>query len=64
MQPLAVTWGVFPGKEIMQPTVVDPIAFTFWKVYLVFKYLQMLILHAPPGVVAEFDTECATVLKF
>ncbi|XP_064642240.1 methylenetetrahydrofolate reductase (NADPH)-like isoform X2 [Lineus longissimus] len=32
MQPLAVTWGVFPGKEIMQPTVVDPIAFKFWKI--------------------------------
>jgi len=29
--PIAVTWGVFPGKEIMQPTVVDPISFNFWK---------------------------------
>lgn len=29
---IAVTWGVFPGKEIMQPTVVDPVAFTHWKV--------------------------------
>ena len=28
----AVTWGVFPGSEIIQPTVVDPIAFQFWKV--------------------------------
>lgn len=27
----AVTWGVFPGSEILQPTVVDPIAFQFWK---------------------------------
>jgi len=32
LEPIAVTWGVFPGKEIIQPTVVDPIAFTFWKV--------------------------------
>ncbi|KAF6016795.1 MTHFR [Bugula neritina] len=31
LEPIAVTWGVFPGKEIIQPTVVDPIAFTFWK---------------------------------
>jgi methylenetetrahydrofolate reductase (NADPH) len=23
----AVTWGVFPGCEIAQPTVVDPVAF-------------------------------------
>ena len=28
----AVTWGAFPGSEILQPTVVDPIAFHFWKV--------------------------------
>lgn len=28
----AVTWGVFPGSEIIQPTVVDPVAFHFWKV--------------------------------
>ncbi|CAD7703090.1 unnamed protein product [Ostreobium quekettii] len=27
----AVTWGVFPGKEIMQPTVVDPRSFIVWK---------------------------------
>ncbi|KAK3735397.1 hypothetical protein QZH41_013389 [Actinostola sp. cb2023] len=31
LTPVAVTWGVFPGKEIMQPTVVDPISFKFWK---------------------------------
>jgi len=30
-QPIAVTWGVFPGKEIIQPTVVDPEAFKTWK---------------------------------
>ncbi len=23
----AVTWGVFPGKEVIQPTVVDPVSF-------------------------------------
>ena len=30
--PVAVTWGVFPGKEIIQPTVVDPVSFQIWKV--------------------------------
>ena len=30
----AVTWGVFPGKEIIQPTVVDPESFLVWKVRL------------------------------
>jgi methylenetetrahydrofolate reductase (NADPH) len=28
---VAVTWGVFPGAEIMQPTVVDPVSFHVWK---------------------------------
>jgi len=27
----AVTWGVFPGKEVIQPTVVDPVSFMVWK---------------------------------
>ena len=26
-----MTWGVFPGTEIMQPTVVDPRSFEVWK---------------------------------
>ncbi|XP_055345441.1 methylenetetrahydrofolate reductase (NADPH)-like [Paramacrobiotus metropolitanus] len=30
-EPNAVTWGVFPGKEIVQPTVVDPLSFRCWK---------------------------------
>ena len=35
VNPNAVTWGVFPGKEIIQPTVVDPISFMSWKVKLI-----------------------------
>lgn len=27
----AVTWGVFPGREIIQPTVVDSESFLVWK---------------------------------
>lgn len=30
--PNAVTWGVFPGKEIVQPTIVEAISFMAWKV--------------------------------
>jgi len=30
-QVTAVTWGVFPGQEIQQPTVVDAQAFLAWK---------------------------------
>jgi len=29
--PNAVTWGVFPGAEVIQPTVVDGTAFVAWK---------------------------------
>ncbi len=29
--PVAVTWGVFPGAEIKQPTVVDPVSFDAWR---------------------------------
>ncbi|KAI9798758.1 MAG: hypothetical protein M1833_004588 [Piccolia ochrophora] len=29
--PNAVTWGVFPGKEIIQPTIVETISFLAWK---------------------------------
>jgi len=28
--PNAVTWGVFPGKEIVQPTIVETISFLAW----------------------------------
>ncbi|KAJ3007863.1 hypothetical protein HKX48_008899 [Thoreauomyces humboldtii] len=29
--PNAVTWGVFPGREIVQPTIVDAASFMAWK---------------------------------
>ena len=29
--PNAVTWGVFAGKEIIQPTIVEAISFMAWK---------------------------------
>ena len=48
--PNAVTWGVFPGKEIVQPTIVEAISFMAWKVILNFardvSYVgQPLTLH-------------------
>jgi hypothetical protein len=27
-----VTWGVFPGKEIVQPTIIEEVSFLNWKV--------------------------------
>ncbi|PVF99841.1 putative MET13-putative methylene tetrahydrofolate reductase [Serendipita vermifera] len=29
--PNAVTWGIFPGKEIVQPTIVEALSFMAWK---------------------------------
>jgi methylenetetrahydrofolate reductase (NADPH) len=31
--PNAVTWGVFPEKEIIQPTIVEQMSFLAWKVH-------------------------------
>jgi len=28
---MAITWGVFPGTEIIQPTVIDSRSFQIWK---------------------------------
>lgn len=41
LQPNAVTWGVFPGKEIVQPTVVDPESFKTWKVTYITQMLEV-----------------------
>ena len=42
--PIAVTWGVFPGKEIAQPTVVDPISFESWKVCSLVAFLLSVVV--------------------
>lgn len=34
--PNAVTWGVFPGKEIIQPTIVEALSFMAWKVRVIY----------------------------
>lgn len=41
--PNAVTWGVFPGKEIIQPTIVEAVSFMAWKVCYC-TYITSLIL--------------------
>ncbi len=35
----AVTWGVFPAKEVIQPTVVDPTSFSVWKVRFMLRLI-------------------------
>ena len=38
--PNAVTWGVFPGKEIIQPTIVEAVSFMAWKVRVLLALLK------------------------
>lgn len=57
MSPNAVTWGVFPGKEIVQPTVVDPISFLSWKVCHLFRLLIGLY------DIIEDQLNCYVILK-
>jgi methylenetetrahydrofolate reductase (NADPH) len=40
----ALTWGVFPGKEIVQPTVVDTDSFIAWKVFIYHPFPLFIIL--------------------
>ena len=46
--PNAVTWGVFPGKEIIQPTIVEAISFMAWKVR--FSRTSSFVLYLMMGV--------------
>ena len=41
--PNAVTWGVFPGKEIVQPTIVEAISFMAWKVWNHTAFLEYIL---------------------
>jgi methylenetetrahydrofolate reductase (NADPH) len=47
--PNAVTWGVFPGKEIIQPTIVEAVSFMAWKVSSHLKLYLPCILTYRPG---------------
>ena len=55
----AVTWGVFPAKEVVQPTVVDPQSFTVWKVRLVW----ICTLRALPMEQVPVDVPVSTWLR-
>ena len=35
----AVTWGVFPGQEVVQTTIIERESFLSWKVSLVLWHL-------------------------
>lgn len=41
----AVTWGVFPGKEIIQTTIIERESFMSWKVYFSVKTPRSVTKH-------------------
>lgn len=53
----AVTWGVFKGKEVIQPTVVDRNAFLIWKDEIFAQWLD------PWAQIYETDSQSAEFLK-
>ena len=46
----AVTWGVFPGREIVQPTIVEQQSFLAWKVEAFDLWRQWQSLYQPGSV--------------
>lgn len=53
----AVTWGVFKGKEVIQPTVVDHNAFLIWKDEAFAQWLD------PWALVYGFDSPSSEFLQ-
>ena len=55
----ALTWGVFPDREIMQPTVVDEASFLVWKHEAFGLWKQWQGLHAPGSASSKIIGEVA-----
>ena len=49
-----MTWGVFPGKEIIQPTIVEAISFMAWKDEAYELGHQWANLYEPGSAASEF----------
>ncbi|CCE83153.1 Piso0_003725 [Millerozyma farinosa CBS 7064] len=50
----AVTWGVFPGEEILQPTIVEKVSFLAWKDE-VYRLLSEWVKIYKSDIVKEFE---------
>lgn len=58
----AVTWGVFPGEEIVQPTIVEKVSFLAWKDEVYSLLLEWVnIFHSK--AIRELESE-ETINKF
>ena len=64
----AVTWGVFKGREVIQPTVVDHQAFMIWKNEALSAFVETWgsiykAQKGKDGKVVEADEESITFLR-
>ena len=55
--PNAVTWGVFPGKEIIQPTIVEAVSFMAWKDEAYELGHQWAMLYEPESPARKLITD-------
>jgi methylenetetrahydrofolate reductase (NADPH) len=59
----AVTWGVFKGKEVIQPTVVDHNAFLIWKDEAFGQWLDpWALIYGHESLSAAFLKRCHDTL--
>ncbi|KAI8144096.1 methylenetetrahydrofolate reductase-domain-containing protein [Fennellomyces sp. T-0311] len=49
----AVTWGVFPGKEIVQPTIIERVSFESWKEEAYALWTEWEQQYAPDSKTAQ-----------
>lgn len=63
--PNAVTWGVFPGKEIVQPTIVEAISFMAWKVRTLppLTFCRFSLISYPQDEAFHLGTQWAQVYE-
>lgn len=57
--PNAVTWGVFPGKEIIQPTIVEAVSFMAWKDEAFELWNKWAKIYDADSISAKLITEIA-----
>ena len=60
--PNAVTWGVFPGKEIIQPTIVEAVSFMAWKVCPFIIFMRHHSIICSMGKLARRCSEVAATM--
>lgn len=55
--PVALTWGVFPGREILQPTIAD------YKTFLIWKDEAFALWQEKWGMIYDKNSESKRVLE-